>query len=238
MAIGTPTLLGSVGGTTSVSSKTFTTVAAIPAGALSVILVNYYNSGASSVAVTSVSDGTNTYTQAVFISQGSSTPSAGSLYYCNNCLAVGSGATVTVTWAGNTAGQAIIGAVVTGIASSSSLDKTASAATATNTPTVSTGTLSVSNEIVFGLVSGYNYTASTEDATFTNIANIYPNQLIGTLGYKIVSSTGSVTYSPILVGGAIYTPIAVATFQGISYYPIKRTRNFIEKRRGFYVNNL
>lgn len=198
MAIGTPSSLGTaISGTTSVSSKVFTTNAAITAGNLAVVAIGWYNGGSSVVAISSVSDGTNTYTAAVTASSSGSTPSSIALYYCKNAAAVASSASITVTWASNVLAQGIIAYQVSGVDKTGPLDKTATyTSPATTTPSVSTGTLSQANEIIFGCAGGYNITSYTESSGFTSLASVFPNSDATTLSYDTVTSTTSVTYAP------------------------------------------
>jgi hypothetical protein len=214
MAIGTPASIGTaISGTTTVSTKTFTTNANIVAGDLVVVAIGYYNSGTSPVAISSVTDGTNSYTQALSVTPSGSSPATIALYYKENATAVGSGASLVVTWGSNTFAQGIVAARVTGIASASSLDVTQSATTGTNSPTVASGTLNSASEIIFGFLGGYNTSTYTEDGTFTNIGQVAPNGDNASLAYQIVSATGSVTYAPTTTGGISFSPIGLATFK-------------------------
>lgn len=201
MAIGTPTSIGvnSFTGTVSGSSITFTTSAAIVAGNLAIIIIALGSN--STPTVSSVSDGTNSYTKAVGLNNGGNTVDC-EIWYKENAAAVNSGATVTATlsagMSGGSEGWVIQGYQASGVATASSLDKTATSATNSTTPSVSSGTLTQADEILFG--ASYNNNSSrtyTEASGFTNL--LTPLGAIGKslgIGYKIVSSTASVSYAP------------------------------------------
>lgn len=215
--IGSPQKVCANSGTTTVSTKTCTTTAGIQSGDLVVISISFYNAGTTAASISSVSDGTNSYTLGVIGTPGTSSTASTALYYCQNCTAVSSGATITVNWGANTFGQVIIAARVSGILTSGSLDKTNTSGTTTNSPSVSTGTLTNGNEIVWCATGGYNLTGFTEDSgnSFTNIDNIATgSQFLGTLSYRIVTSTASITCAPTTTGAAGSTPIVVGTFKG------------------------
>jgi hypothetical protein len=183
----------------SVTQFTTTTTTNIPAGSLSVIVVGVNSSN--SVTVSSVSDGTNSYTSAVTQSQNGGVGQT-SLWYVANAKAVASGATITVTFSGNTGavGQSgIIAAAVSGAMTTTPLDKTASGSAASNTVTVASGALTLPSEIIFG-GNFENNSASptyTTPSGFTNIANVNTggNGSIA-MDYQIVSGTSSVSYAP------------------------------------------
>jgi hypothetical protein len=178
------------------SSITAATSAAIPAGALAVIVVGCNTTN--SVTVSSVSDGTNSYTKATSVSQNGGVGET-SIWYKLNASAVSSGATITVNFSGASGSPAqagLIGAYVTG---PSALDKTNQGTAASTTTSISTGTLSQSLEIIFG-GNFENNAASptyTTPSGFTNVAtNVTGNNGAIALDYKKVTSTGSVTYAP------------------------------------------
>lgn len=200
MSIGTPTSLGSNSSQSSTNSTiTITTSAAITAGNLAVA---FFSFGSGGPTVSSVSDGTNTYTLAVR-QKSASGNFTDEIWYKENASAVSSGATITATLSASTTGGfgfAAYAAQVSGIATSSSLDKTASSNTNSTSPSVSTGTLSQSSEIVFASSSvnaGGNTCAYTEASGFTNLFKLYSqSQEDCAVAYQIVSSTSSVTYNP------------------------------------------
>lgn len=201
MAIGTPTSIGvgSFTGTVSGSSLTMTTSAAITAGNLVVLVVAMGSN--STPTVSSISDGTNSYTKAFGITGGASTAIL-EIWYKANASAVGSGATVTVTlsgaMSGSSEGWVVQGYQVSGIDLTSPLDKTNTVTTNSTTPSTSSGTLTVPNEIIFG--ASYNNNGARTYTTASGFTSLLTP--IGSFGrslgidYKIVASTSTVTYQP------------------------------------------
>lgn len=166
--------------------------------------------------VSSVSDGTNTYTRAFIINNG--TFYNLEVWYKENAIAVSSGASLTATLSGATAGGNGYGAAafqVTGIIASGSLDVTATQAAVTASPTATTAALAQTNEIAIGA----SFTADssvtyTEAAGYTNLFNFTGGVTtrIG-IGFKIVAATTAVTYNPTLSGSGT-NQLGVATFKG------------------------
>lgn len=199
MPTGTPASLGTFtrGQVGAVGSFSFTTTAAIAAGDLAFV-VAAFNGAASPRTVTSVSDGTNSYSLAARITNGTDTTE---LWYCENCAAVSSGATITITFTGTYGGSGYgtaSAAKVSGAATSSALDKTATQATSGTAPSVTTAALSQADELLIGVT--YNDDSNptfTEDASFSTIHTT--GSAAGSkhsLSYRIVSSTNAPTYAP------------------------------------------
>jgi len=147
--------------------------------------------------VSTISDGTNSYSVAT-TSSSSGSGEDGELWYCKNAAAVASGGKVTITFSGSLTGSGN-GAIalvcrVPGISTATALDKTN--ATWGQTYSIASGTLSVANEIVFGTSGSFNSLTYTESSGFTNVNNLSGGVLNSYLSYDIVSTTASVTYSP------------------------------------------
>lgn len=198
--IGTPTSIGAVnGGTNNTSSITIPTSANIVAGNLVVAFFQV----ASGVTVSSVSDGTNSYSHANSCNEssgGAGNPDT-EIWYVSNASAAPSGASLTATLSGTSTGSnGYLGQAfqVSGIAASGALDKTPTCVTTNSTtPSISTGTLSQANEIGFGTsTTFYNSNAYTEASGFTNLFNNHGTYFYTGIGYKIVAATSSVSYSP------------------------------------------
>jgi len=223
-AIGIPTN-NSIGSVVSPSgntaSITITTTANIVTGDL--VVVAFAVASNPLRTVSSVSDGTNTYTRAFAIND------AGPFYnlevwYKENAAAVSPGASLTATLSGLTAGSNGYGAAafrVTGILASGSLDKTATQAAVTSAPTATTAALVQPVEIAIGA----SYTADstrtyTEASGFTNLFNFVggATSRIG-IGFKIVSSAAAVTYNPTLSGSGT-NQLGVATFKAAISGPL------------------
>lgn len=211
MAIGTPTLVG-----TSITSGSLTTTANIIAGSLVVLAVSVFNT-----TVTAVSDGTNSYTQALGTEANSR---YGALWYKANAQAVASGATVTITLGTAGKGMAAVMAQTSGFGATP-FDTTGAGASnptsgISNAPSVTTGTLSQTSEIIFGVTSGGQsgaptYTESANFSPIGNAINTGGNEAYCWLSYDIVSSKVAVTYAPSLSGSITWVATA-APFKGIS----------------------
>lgn len=219
MAIGTPVNLGVTGtsGDGVTSAFGVATVAAIPGGDLVVLAIVIVNQTAA-VTVSSVSDGTNTYSKAVSGNDGAANPVDLEIWYCQNALAVGSGATITATLSGAvTSGfpVAMAAAYVSGVATSGAADKSATAfdaAGATNV-TMTTAALAHASEIAFGAtyIGSSSTLTETESNGFANVNHIVVGSGIElALDYVIESSAAAVTYNPTwsqshTVGGVVAT---------------------------------
>ncbi len=195
--IGTPVSLGTGCNNSGSTSFTFNTTSAIPAGSLSAISFASSFTGSAGV-ISAVSDGTNTYTVAERQTNGGTSVTA-EIWYKANASAVGSGATVTISFGGTSNGLCAGGATITGI-TATPLDKIAvGPGTNTTSPTVSTGALSQANEIVLCLMTGTSGASGiTPDATFSTINNVNSanNNVTNYFASKKVASTGSVTCAP------------------------------------------
>jgi hypothetical protein len=185
------------------ASASFITSANIVAG--DTVIVATSAVGPPLRSVTSVTDGTNTYSMVV---GQQSVDTDVEMWACQNCLAVASGATLTVNYSG-TASIDVMAARIPGLVAAS-VDKTAGAAGISAT----TATLSQTNEIAIGTFQSFS--PATEGTGFTSIPpailhNTF-NPNYQTFGYQIVNSTAAVTYTAAPNSGR---PIAViATFKG------------------------
>lgn len=221
MTIGTPQSLGTNSLQGNNSSITLTTTNAILAGDLVVVVVALNDT--SSPTVSSVSDGTNSYTLAKDSGYQGNTDI--SIWYKQNAAAVGSGATITATYSaglgGVSDGAGILAARVTGVVLTSSLDQTQSAlAASASTVTATTGTLAQAIEIAFGgaVCAGGTFTYSGASG-FTNISDI--SAIAGgngnaALDYNIVNSTSAISYSPTFNAAGRICAV-VATFKGLQF---------------------
>lgn len=216
IVIGTPTSIGTVVSSNgNPATETITTTAAIVSGNL--VVVAFTTASNPLRTITGVSDGTNTYVKAFAIND------AGpffdlEVWYKENAAAVSSSASLTATLSGTAAGSNGFGGAafqVSGIIASSSIDKTATQAAVTASPTATTAALAQANELVVGA----SYTADstrtfTEASGYTNLFNFIggTTSRIG-VGYKIVAATTAVTYNPTLSGSGT-NQLGVATFKG------------------------
>jgi len=196
MPVGTPTLIGT--GFTFTGSMTITTTANIVAGDLVVIAINTRNFP--TITVSSVSDGTNTY---LFLS--SVTEPNGSheeIWYKNNCLAVSSGATITITLSAVPFAANAIASSTSGIGTTTpivSLTASNNSASAT-TLTCVAGPFDMGEILSFGATEYGATGAYTESAGFTNL-NVNTSGIITTLtlGYAIASTSNAISFSPSVV---------------------------------------
>lgn len=215
--IGTPVSLGSVGiAPTTFISGTLTTVAAISAGDL--VVVGVHNNSTNAITVSSVSDGTNTYTKAT--SQIASVNTGGELWYCANAAAVGPGAVITVTFSGSSgasSGYTICAAKVAGVIAILPLDKTSgTTGLGISSLSTTTATLSQANEIVFGVSYSNANPAYNGASGFTAINTGATSGGNGAtwLDYQKVSATTAVTFGPAWGASAPRLGAMQATFKG------------------------
>jgi hypothetical protein len=198
--IGTPTSLGTGSNSgASVTTTTITTGANIVAGDCAV--VGWYTADGVTAArsVSSVSDGTNTYTRLNNFSNGTNEYHM-EIWYCANCSAVSSGGTITITHTSSGGGGSMRSAgafTVSGIISSpADTAPTGEYLASSTTPSVASGALAKANEIVVGMNASSSAGSYTEDAEFTNVNTITQSGQILHLSYNIVAATTSVTFNP------------------------------------------
>jgi hypothetical protein len=217
--IGTPVPLGSAVNLSFSTTMTITTTAAIPAGSLAFVATSFNKSG-STIAVSSVSDGTNSYSLAKSAGWDATNADAAELWYKENAAAVGSGATITITYSTTASSGAISAAgYCTGILASGSLDSTNSAQYAPSTAFSSgaTATLAQAKELIIGALGFYNANATvTEGSGFTLLVDL--NQGSGAflhvhLAYQIVNATTAINYQPTL-SAANFGHSIIASFKG------------------------
>lgn len=221
-AIGTPVSLGCVQGTFGTTTTTLTTTAAIPAGSL--VVVGIIAGFGTTQTITGVSDGTNTYSAAVTNAWDATSNLVGSIWQKPAAAAVGSSASLTATYSGNTVGSpnvpTVCAAYVTGIIASTPLDKTNSGKTLPGTAQASgtTGTLTQANEIAFGYLGGFSScTSVTEGSGFTTITPSpklqgVANNWCGNLAFKTVAATTALNYQP--TTSSAFAAAMIATFKG------------------------
>jgi hypothetical protein len=194
--------------------------------------------------VSSISDGSNSYSKAAAIHEDDSAANRHSdheIWYVANAASLPSSSTITVTIpaASQRVLSAINGVQVSGILTSSPYD-TAGATnsdggTLPSSPTVTTGTLAQANTIVFGANANDMPSVGgtfTEDASFTNLFN-NNSEPFGSwaisLGYRIVGSTAAVTHNPSLSATGSWLEIAAPFKQLVTYFGMPR-RNIIQRR--------
>lgn len=219
--IGPPVSIGTNVGTGGGTTMTITTTQAIPKGAL--LLVGTIFTKSTTISVSSISDGTNSYSLAKSAGWDATNTENEELWYCANAAAIASGATITITYSATTTGTnppIAVAAYCTGIATSSPLDKTASTVYAPGTAfsSGSSGTLTQGYELIIGFLGFYNAACTiTEASGFTQIND--QDQGSGArfrchMAYQIVNATTAVNYQPTLsaanFGGSI-----LASFKGI-----------------------
>ena len=166
----------------------------IVAGDLVVVSIGHLT--ASGTTVTSVSDGTNTYTRATTGTD--STAQEAELWYKINASAV-TNPTITANLSGSAANR-VIGAVrVAGGLTTLDVAPAGAGFTASTSPTVSTGTLATSTaEIVIGFLYVATAPTVTEGSGFTQIYNENANTATNHLAFQVTTATTTVAYSPTL----------------------------------------
>lgn len=186
---------------TTSDTQTLTTTNAVLAGDTLVVTAAQFES--SSITVSSISDGTNSYSKV----SATTTPNGGEveLWEKLNASAVASGATLTVTYSGSSLYCIVNAARVSGAVGTLDVSPTGTNGT-TGQPSISSGTLAQAQEALFGMtLYYYNGTAMTytEATGFTTLATAQDthngsNSLLMTMSYKLTNSTSSVTYNPTL----------------------------------------
>jgi hypothetical protein len=219
VAIGTPTSFGSGSTGSNANHLTFTTTANIVAGNLLVIAISAsaYDESQTGV-VSSISDGTNSYTKGITGDANNSGDFVDAeIWYCQNASAVSSGATVTIDFTASVSGvyPGIVarGVQVSGVATTGAFDSASAVSStpsgATNSPSVTSGTLSVANEIVFGVVCT-QFGTFTEASGWTTIDKTTTGGYTAIdFAYKIVSATTAQTYNPTITNSTPYYVAAV-----------------------------
>ena len=189
-----PISLGTASAAGSASSIAVTGGVNIVAGDLVVVSIGHLT--ASGTTVTSVSDGTNTYTRATTGTD--STAQEAELWYKINASAV-TNPTITANLSGSAANR-VIGAVrVAGGLTTLNVAPAGAGFTASTSPTVSTGTLATSTaEIVIGFLYVATAPTVTEGSGFTQIYNENANTATNHLAFQVTTATTTVAYSPTL----------------------------------------
>lgn len=201
-----------------VSSCNVTTLAATVLGELLLASVQVVSNSPTNVTVSSVNDGTNAYTLAKRI-QDASNIYNNELWYKANAAAVGSSATITITFSAttNNNGCAAQAAHAKGY-SATPLDVTASQSATTATPSVTTATLAQAAELAYGssYITSTGSTPYTEASGFTNISNALAvgngNGNVSN-AYRLTAATTAVTYAPTW-NALNLTNTLIATFKG------------------------
>lgn len=216
------TSIGSSGTASGGTTLTMTTSAAIPAGATVVVAVIYAKS--SSITVSSVSDGTNSYTQASTAAWSAGTFVAGDFWYCSPCAAVSSSATITATLSSSNIDPGYLAAAYVRNVKSSPVDKSSSfqqTGPGTAFSSGSTGTLTQANEVAFGVIGGYTSpavsTSITEGSGFTTLVTLNngaSTRYFLNFAYQIVSATTALNYQPTTSANAFGISL-ITTFKGL-----------------------
>jgi hypothetical protein len=192
MAIGVPTLFTSTTQVAVADGAQIPAVANVPLGALIVAaFFNWVTSGSSPTGAVTDSAG-NAYSLAIN-SPPTSTVYGCSIYYCANCAAVASGSG-WISIAGTGQNYNAAACYVTG--ANGGLDRANQTTGLTNTSSsVSTGTLLVPNEIVFGAVAMNVNDTFTQTSGFNKITTLGTPPTSIEFDYLTVGSTTSVPYS-------------------------------------------
>ncbi len=205
---GTP-VLTVVGGKTSGGGDNTITLnsATIAAGSLIIVAAT----SSSNVTLSSVSDGTNTYT---VDDNGTGNPCTG-IASCADCVGI-VGATITATFSGLASTQAIAVYAVANMALSTPLDKKASASGTSTSPTATTAATTVNNTVVIGAVANTTPVTRTEAAGFTS-DSASGSGFQGNVAHKTVNptTTGAQTYAPSFAS-SVFWRCLVAAYKGLS----------------------
>lgn len=205
MAIGAPVEVGSGQAVANASTIAITLTANVPAGSTLILFSNVLGALAVQTPVSSVADAaSNPWAVGLNKGQGGG-PEDTDIWFGRMNTGLSSGGTVTVTYSGvGGLGQGIASlAYVTGLDTTSPLDKAVGAVGSSTAPSSGTsGTLTQANEICIGVVGRYNaastvtltsigsFTAMTkqQNSAGTTRCTVWP-------AYQIVSATTAQTYS-------------------------------------------
>jgi hypothetical protein len=254
--IGAPTSLGSHSSATASSAPTLTTTAPIIAGNLIVVATTgYYSSG--TPAASSLSDGTNTYVKAneINCNPSSTNHELVDIWYAENVAAVSSGATITATFSANVQYWTVAATQISGVAKTNALGATPAGfcSGSSITPTISTGSLAYSNEVVVGILDTWGNGSATPTITegvgFMTISKpIIATFRAWDFAAEIVNSIASVNWSPttnlnyggvvelgVSFVGAASSPSAPVTVPGFLYNVSTQfdTTNLLRQSNGF-----
>lgn len=210
MTISTPVEIATISnGLPSGTTFNATTTVDAPAGALIVVVVDCTNNV--SFAIT---DGnSNTYTAGTKVFNiGNVQP-----FWAINNADSPVGSTITLTTGPSPGAVALAALSVGGIIASTPLDTQAAGTTGTGTtPSIATGPLAQATELIVGFadINNGHSDAFTESTGFTGFADIFPASRCLRLAYRIVASTTTVTYAPILGTSRNYVA-NVISFKGV-----------------------
>lgn len=190
MAIGTPVKLGNTSSTTNVTTTQMTTLAAVAAGES--IIVGFVVENATRT-LSSVTDSAgNTYAIDQHLLSGTRHLYVAS---CHNASALASGSLITATTDANTTSRRAVWALsVSGLATSSALDKTnTNSGSGTAWSGGASGTLAQADELVVGIGTTVSTASTTADTGYTQTESFLTGGGRGISVWKIVSSTTSET---------------------------------------------
>lgn len=190
------------------ATPTTTTSAAIIAGQTVVIVVSL--NPTANVTVSSVSDGTNSYTKATSVYR---TAGQGiEIWYKTSATAVGSGATITISLTGSTGAGGVVQIQALQFQGATALDVVATNSGIGATFTATTATLAQAAEMAIGASLNFSVAPYVVGTGFTNLIT---NTTAGSsaVDYKITSSTTAIAFNPTWTGAAGGMCVAVATFK-------------------------
>lgn len=215
MAIGTPTLIGSVDNQTAGTSAVIAVPAGgVPAGALIVVILCCHEDA---VSPTCADDQSNTYTDDVFDVDHADQNVETHFYRAENVTALAEAENITVSWTTDAQNSAIA-AYVTGIATTNPLDQTAIAEGQETTDTLDSGNITTTqaDEVIFGafgMDAAVGRTV-TEDGDFTLLGNIGGGGgRQSHLAYRVVSATETNNYAPTGFGASDEWHALIASYK-------------------------
>lgn len=204
---GVPATLGSTSAAGSTTSIALTASANIQAGDTVYVVISHYAN--STDTVSSVSDGTNTYTLCTRTGNGASNQEA-EVWAAVNCSAVTS-PTITANFTGAVTFRGIGAARVTGV-SARDANPAAVASSSTASPSLASGTLAATREVIFGAFAANTTASITESTGFTVLWNETTAGVTTHLAYRLVQNVTSITYNPSWTG-ATAAIILVTSFR-------------------------
>lgn len=214
-AISPPTFLGAASASAFGTDVTFALTTSVNVDETILIAAGTRNSGTARIQSASDSKG-NAYTVDVFKTHSSGTqPTAAGIARAVVTSALASGDTITATFPSAAVPRMIVVAKTT--SKLTAVDKTATT-DGTSVTAYATGTMdtTVANELLFGMACAAGAQTSTPGTGIVEVTPDYANTAGGgsaslSVGYQVLSATGSYTYNGTFSAAAIFT-VAAATY--------------------------
>lgn len=208
MAIGTPTDLGHFSGTTTPTTGSITTLAAVSTGAL-ICLIRYANASTGVFSGAPTDTAGNTYVQAPSGVAVIGFAPVLDIWYCKNAISMASSSTISFNFSGSALREAVTAFTCTGLDTGAPLDVGATTILNGTTQTA-TGALSLnvrslySSELIVGcFTTAVNTGAVTLGGSWTQVGGMVASSANILPAYQIVSGINSVAWAPTWINSAL-----------------------------------